>query len=77
MKIVLLFAGREPFESIRSQIEIAAGLLKSHNQLEVESFMPTSGIIFSDGIESDFLRFNSGAIARIGIAEERARLVQK
>jgi NAD kinase len=73
----LLFAVREPFESIRSQIDISAGLLKSHNHLVVESFMPTSGIIFSDGIESDFLRFNSGAIARIGIAEERARLVQK
>lgn len=41
----------------------------------IESFMPTSGIIFSDGIEADFLKFNSGAIARVGIAEETARLV--
>jgi hypothetical protein len=32
-----------------------------------------NGVIFSDGIESDFLRFNSGAIATVGVA----RLVVK
>jgi hypothetical protein len=37
--------------------------------------MPTAGVIFSDGIESDSLDFNSGAIATIGIAPERANLV--
>ena len=37
--------------------------------------MPEGGVIFSDGVESDFLAFNSGAIASIGIAEERAMLV--
>jgi hypothetical protein len=37
--------------------------------------MATGGVIFSDGVESDFLTFNSGAIARIGVADQRARLV--
>lgn len=37
--------------------------------------MPTNGVIFSDGIETDFLKFNSGSIATIGIAKETARLV--
>jgi hypothetical protein len=37
--------------------------------------MPVNGVIFSDGVESDFLNFNSGAIASIGIAEEKAVLV--
>jgi hypothetical protein len=37
--------------------------------------MPTSGVIFSDGIETDFLRFNSGAVATIGIAPETAKIV--
>jgi NAD kinase len=73
----LLFAVREPFESIRSQTSIAAGLITQDRPLILESFMPTSGIIFSDGIEADFLKFNSGAIATIGIAEETARLVVK
>lgn len=71
----LLFAVREPFQSIRTQTGITAGILASQSQLTIESLMPTSGVIFSDGIETDFLRFNSGAIATIGIAKETANLV--
>jgi len=73
----LLFAVREPFQSIRTQIGIAAGVIKERDHLTVESLMPTGGIIFSDGIETDFLRFNSGSIATIGIARETANLVVK
>ncbi|HOX81393.1 MAG TPA: sugar kinase [Chryseolinea sp.] len=71
----LLFAVREPFQSIRTQTGITAGIIKTHNSLTIESLMPTSGIIFSDGIETDFLRFNSGSIATIGIAKETAKIV--
>ncbi len=73
----LLFAVREPFQSIRTQTGITAGILKGQNHLTIESLMPTNGIIFSDGIEKDFLQFNSGAIAKIGIAPETANLVLK
>lgn len=73
----LLFAVREPFQSIRTQTGIIAGIIKNQNHLTIESLMPTSGVIFSDGIESDFLMFNSGAIATIGIAPETAKLVTK
>jgi len=71
----LLFAVREPFQSIKTQIRITAGLIRNQQNLVIESLMPTSGVIFSDGIESDFLRFNSGSIATIGIAKETARIV--
>lgn len=71
----LLFAVREPFQSIRTQTGITAGLLKGRNSLTIESFMPTNGIIFSDGIETGFLKFNSGTIATIGLADEKAKLV--
>jgi len=71
----LLFAVREPFQSIRTQIGITAGILNTQKKLTIESLMPTSGVIFSDGIESDFLRFNSGSIATIGIAKETATIV--
>ncbi len=71
----LLFAVREPFKSIRTQTNITAGILRNHNKLIIESFMPTNGIIFSDGVESDFLKFNSGVIATIGIAKETANIV--
>jgi hypothetical protein len=71
----LLFAVREPFQSIRTQIGITAGVIKNQNYLTVESLMPTSGVIFSDGIETDFLKFNSGSIATIGVAKETAEIV--
>lgn len=72
----LLFAVREPFKSIRTQAGISVGLINNQKHLHIESLMPTGGIIFSDGIESDFLQFNSGTIATIGIANETASLVK-
>ena len=71
----LLFAVREPFKSIRTQTSIVAGLVNNQQQLVIESLMPTKGIIFSDGIESDFIKFNSGSIATIGIAPNSANIV--
>ena len=73
----LLFVVREPFQSVRTQIGITSGIIKSHNNLIIESLMPTNGVIFSDGVESDFLRFNSGSICTIGIAKETAKIVMK
>jgi len=73
----LLFAVREPFQSVRTQIGITAGVIKNQQSLSIESLMPANGVIFSDGIETDFLKFNSGAIATIGIAKETATLVTK
>lgn len=72
----LLFAIREPFKSIRTQTDISVGLINSQAHLRIESLMPAGGVIFSDGIESDFLQFNSGTIATIGIANETANLVK-
>jgi NAD kinase len=73
----LLFVVREPFKSIRTQTGIITGLIDVHKILQIESLMPTNGVIFSDGIESDFLKFNSGAVLKIGIANETAKLVSK
>ncbi|WP_405368180.1 MULTISPECIES: sugar kinase [unclassified Nonlabens] len=72
----LLFVVREPFKSIRTQTKITAGIIRK-NTLTIESFMPNNGVIFSDGVEKDFLKFNSGSIATIGIAKETATIVQK
>jgi NAD kinase len=73
----LLFAVREPFRSVKTQIGITTGVLHAQDHLNIESLMPNNGVIFSDGIEADFLKFNSGAIASIGIAQETALLVKK
>ncbi len=73
----LLFAVREPFKSIRTQTGITTGIIRHQQRLILESLMPANGIIFSDGIETDFLKFNSGSIASIGLAPETATLVTK
>lgn len=73
----LLFVVREPFKSIATQADITIGKLNHHHSLSIESYMPSNGVIFSDGIENDFLSFNSGAVVSIGLAEETATLVVK
>lgn len=71
----LLFAVREPFQSLRTQAGITAGILRNGDSLLIESMMPANGVIFSDGVETDFLKFNSGTIATVGMAAETATLV--
>ena len=71
----LMFVVREPFRSKKTQADLTAGILSGEARLTLESYMPTNGVIFSDGIESDFLSFNSGSIATIGTAPEKAQLV--
>jgi len=71
----LLFAVREPFVSRQSQAGLVAGLLEAGEELVAESRMPSGGVIFSDGMEQDFLDFNAGATVEIRTAAEQARLV--
>lgn len=71
----LLYVVREPFISRHSQAGIVAGMLQSGEQLVIESLMPSGGAIFSDGMEADFLQFNSGATAQVRAAAQRAHLV--
>ena len=66
---------REPFASRATGATIVAGRLAEGERLELESHMPVHGVIFSDGIEQDFLAFNSGAIASVGLAGVSAQLV--
>lgn len=71
----LMFAVREPFISKRTKAGVTAGILDQEKKLVIESFMPENGVIFSDGIEADFLKFNSGSTATIGLSAEKARLI--
>jgi NAD kinase len=72
---VLNYVVREPFISKTSQASLIAGEVTKGEPLILESRMPTNGVIFSDGIENDFLKFNSGATATIGLSAGKARLV--
>jgi hypothetical protein len=71
----LLFVVREPFVSRHSQASIIAGILPAQQTLELDSLMPSGGVIFSDGVEADYLQFNSGSRATIRAADETAQLV--
>lgn len=71
----LWFHVREPFASRASQAELVCGKIEDGDALEVVSQMPQNGVIFSDGVESDFLRFDSGTTATIGVAERKLQLV--
>jgi NAD kinase len=73
----LLYAVREPFISRHSSAGIVAGLLNPGTELVLESLMPSGGVIFSDGMESDFLDFNSGTVGRVRAASQRAVLVAR
>lgn len=71
----LIYVVREPFVSRHSQANIVAGMLESKQELLLESLMPSGGAVFSDGMEADFLQFNSGAIAIVRAADQRVHLV--
>lgn len=71
----LRFTVREPFISRTSSAEIVYGHVDEGETLEVVSKMAQGGVIFSDGMEADFLRFESGMRARITVADRRVNLL--
>lgn len=73
----LLFVVREPFLSRHSQASLVMGMLRHGEELALQSLMPSGGVIFSDGMEADFLNFNSGSSAKVHAAAQHARLVAR
>lgn len=71
----LNFYVREPFPSQVTGSSIVLGRIAGRERLELVSQMPEHGVVFSDGMEADFLDFGSGIRASIGIAERRGMLV--
>ncbi|KLN46894.1 sugar kinase, partial [Providencia rettgeri] len=71
----LQFSVREPFLSKTTGIKWVFGTIEPNSPLALESLMPDNGVIFSDGIEDDFLQFNSGCIVTVKIADTQGLLV--
>jgi len=71
----LAFAVREPFPSHTSSTRLVYGEFGRDAPLRIRSRMPDSGVIFSDGMESDFLRFTAGMEATIPISAAQGQLV--
>jgi NAD kinase len=71
----LVYAVREPFPSHVTGTSIVCGRLGEGDVLTIRSMAAGNGVIFSDGMESDYLAFNSGTLAAIRISDRRGRLV--
>ena len=70
----LYYSVREPFPSNNTGASLVFGKIDS-TPLHITSQMPENGVIFSDGIEQDFLQFNSGIEAKISVASKKGYLV--
>ncbi|MBB6487304.1 sugar kinase [Rhizobium lusitanum] len=66
---------REPFPSRTTGVSLVSGQIGAEMPMTVTSEMAEHGVIFSDGIEADFLPFNAGTLATVGLAERQGILV--
>jgi NAD kinase len=73
----LFFVVREPFVSKTSGAAIVCGPITQDAPLVLESTMAEGGVIFSDGVAADYIAFNAGATATIGLAQQKTQLVVK
>lgn len=71
----LYYTVREPYPSTSTGADMVFGRIDASTPLQIVSCMPESGVIFSDGMEQDFLQFNSGTVATVGIADRKGQLV--
>ena len=71
----LIYSVREPFPSKATQTSIVHGTITNDTPLKITSQMATNGVIFSDGIEADYLEFNSGAELTLSTAANKAKLI--
>jgi NAD kinase len=71
----LRFTVREPFPTRNTGATLVFGKVTAREPLILVSQMAENGVIFSDGIEKDFVEFNSGTKAVITVAERKGILV--
>lgn len=72
----LTFFVREAWPSPATQTELVEGVLVDGVALEVTSELNDGGVIFGDGIEQDFVDFEYGMVADVGVADRRLMLVR-
>jgi hypothetical protein len=71
----LIYAVREPWPSKSTGANLVYGVITRDQPLVITSHMAENGVIFSDGIENDYLAFNAGRAATIRIADKKVNLV--
>ena len=71
----LYYTVREPFPSQQSQTELVFGKVDNERPLVLTSKMAENGVIFSDGLEDDFLNFTAGVTATVKVSDTQGVLV--
>lgn len=72
---VLAFYVREAFPSQVTGTSLTSGLIDPDGTLEIRSENNEGGVIFGDGIETDYLSFNWGMRARFNVAGNKLAMV--
>lgn len=71
----LMYSVREPFPSFATKTQLTFGKIETNAPLVIKSLMPENGVIFSDGMEEDYLEFTSGKVATICLDSRKGHLV--
>lgn len=69
------FFAREPWPSRTSGDRLRSGVIGEDGGLSVVSRINEGGVIFADGVEQDFLRFDWGTRVDLGLARRRLRMI--
>lgn len=73
--VELFYTVRDPYPSASTGADMVFGRITARSPLQIASNMPENGVIFSDGMEQDYIAFNSGSVVTIGIADQKGYLV--
>lgn len=71
----LVYVVREGFPSRYTGVEITTGTVWDKNPLKITSEMPEGGIVFSDGMPSDGITFNSGTVVEIRPSQKKVTIL--
>ena len=71
-----VFLAREPWPSRATGTDLVHGIVREDRALVVTSRMEEGGVVFADGIESDFLRLDWGRELTVTIAQRTLNLVR-
>ncbi len=71
----LCFTVREPFPTKTTGVSLVFGKIAADAPLVIQSLMSERGVIFSDGVEADFVEFNAGSQVSIAVADRHGILV--
>lgn len=71
----LYYTVREPFPSHVSETNLVFGKVDARKPLTLTSKMAENGVIFSDGLENDYLEFTAGVTATIKVSDTQGVLV--